>query len=60
MKKVEESKVYTFSVNMIVQVIAEEEAVAKDKLDREGGYITTREVELLNTAVLHNTPKEKK
>jgi len=53
------SKVFTYQVNMIVQILAEDENIAKAKLEREGGYITTREVELLNTAILHNEPKEK-
>ena len=53
------SKVFTFQVNMVVQILAEDEDMAKAKLEREGGYITTREVDLLNTAMLHNERKEK-
>lgn len=53
------SKVFTFQVNMIIQILAEDEDMAKGKLDREGGYITKRDLELLNVAVLHNEPKEK-
>ena len=53
------SKVFTFQVNMIVQILAEDEDMAKAKLDKEGGYITKRDLELLNVAVLHNEPKEK-
>jgi hypothetical protein len=44
---------------MIVQVLAEEETVAKDKLNREGGYITARDIELLDTTTVSNL-KDKK
>ena len=53
------SKVFTYQVNMIIQILAEDEDMAKGKLDRDGGYITKRDLELLNVAVLHNEPKEK-
>jgi hypothetical protein len=43
------SKVYTYSVNMIIQLVAEsDEAKAKEQLDKEGGYVTSRVVKLLN------------
>jgi len=44
---------------MVVQILAEDEDMAKAKLDKEGGYITKRDLELLNVAVLHNETKEK-
>ena len=44
---------------MVVQILAEDEDMAKGKLDKEGGYITKRDLELLNVAVLHNERKEK-
>ena len=53
------SKVFTYQVNMIIQILAEDEDMAKGKLDKEGGYITKRDLKLLNVAVLHNEPKEK-
>jgi len=58
-KDIPVSKVFTYQVNMIIQVLAEDEDMAKAKLDRDGGYITKRDLELLNVAVLHNEPKEK-
>jgi len=51
------TEVFTFRVEMIVQVFAESENMAKEKLDKEGGYITTRETELLDSVVLHNELK---
>ena len=53
------SKIFTYQVNMIIQILAEDEDMAKGKLDKEGGYITKRDLELLNVAVLHNERKEK-
>ena len=53
------SKVFTFQVNMVVQIFAEDEDMAKGKLDKECGYITKSDLELLNVAVLHNELKEK-
>jgi hypothetical protein len=58
-KDIPVSKVFTYQVNMIIQVLAEDEDMAKAKIDRDGGYITKRDLELLNVAVLHNEPKEK-
>jgi hypothetical protein len=58
-KDIPVSKVFTYQVNMIIQVLAEDEDMAKAKLDRDGGYITKRDLELLNVAILHNEPKEK-
>jgi uncharacterized protein YpuA (DUF1002 family) len=59
MKKVQESKVYTFSVDMVIQVFAEDELQAQNKLDQEGGYITNRTTELLNVVKIPNS-KDKK
>lgn len=47
------SKVYTYSVNMIIQIIGEDsEDEAKESLDKNGGYITKRTVKLLNITEL--------
>jgi hypothetical protein len=53
------TKVYSFSVNMIIQVFAENENQAKAKLDKEGGYITARDIELLETTFLPNLKENK-
>jgi hypothetical protein len=53
------SKIFTYQVNMIVQIFAEDEDMAKAKLNRDGGYITKRDLELLNVAILYNETKEK-
>lgn len=48
------SKCFTYNVNMIIQVVAEDEASAKDKLDREGGYVTKRDVYLVDMVSLYS------
>lgn len=53
-----ETAAYTFQVVMLVQVIADSENLAKEKLDRDGGYVTKREVELRDSYVLYNGEKE--
>jgi hypothetical protein len=61
MKKDKEAvtKCFTFSVAMIIHVIADSEEEAKTKLDKEGGIVTKREVNLLDTIELHNELEKK-
>jgi hypothetical protein len=53
------TKCFTFSVAMIVHIIADSEEEAKTKLDKEGGMVTKREVETLDTVELHNKLEKK-
>jgi len=46
------SKAFTFSVNMIIEIIAQNPDEARAKLDDRGGYITERNVEILATTEL--------
>ena len=39
---------YTYEVKMVVQVFAEDLEKANDKLEKEGGYVSSRKVSLLN------------
>lgn len=50
--------VYTYEVTMLVHVIADDGVEARKKLDDQGGIVTKREVEALNTEPLHGE-KEK-
>jgi len=59
MLKAENSKCYTYSVNLILQVIAKDEISAKQYLDNNGGYVTLRNVKLLNSVDLYNKIEEK-
>ena len=58
-KEKDSTKCYTYAVTMIIQVIAEDEQSAKEKLDKEGGYVTNRTTNLVDAISLYNgDPKE--
>jgi hypothetical protein len=44
---------FTYTVTMLVQVIAPNEELARERLDREGGYVSERNVELQSSIRLH-------
>lgn len=54
MSEYKEASCFTYEVKMIVQVMAEDETKAKEQLDKNGGYVTKREVKLLDSVTLHN------
>ena len=57
MKKEKDKKpvsCFTYEVKMIIQILADDEPSAKEKLDREGGYVTKRDVILKDSVVLYN------
>ena len=60
--KVKEEKVtkcYTYEVKMIIQVICDDdEKAAQVKLDKEGGYVTKREVTLVDAVSLYSGDKK--
>ena len=39
---------------MIIQILAEDEDTALDQLEKNGGYVTSRKVDLVNFVLLHN------
>lgn len=43
-----ETKVFTYEVKMIVSVFDSNEKSAQEKLDRDGGYVSKRDVVLLD------------
>jgi hypothetical protein len=45
---------YTYEVKMIIQVLAKDEETAKDKLDKDGGYVTKRDVQLKDSISLYS------
>ena len=49
-----ETHAYTYEVNMIVQILAEDEKKAKEQLDANGGYVTSRVVTLKDSVKLFN------
>jgi hypothetical protein len=45
--------VYTYEIKMIVQVLNEgDEKAARESLDQNGGYVTSRVVRILNSTEL--------
>jgi len=49
---------YTYSVNVVVHVIAKSEPEARKELDEKGGAMTSREVTLLDSISLYNGKKD--
>jgi hypothetical protein len=54
MDKVEDTSCFTYKVEMIVQILAEDETKAADQLEKNGGYITSRKVILMDSVSLFN------
>ena len=50
----EETSCYTYQVTMIVQILAKDELTAREKLDKDGGYVTKRDVELKDSIALYS------
>lgn len=46
------TRCYTYEVRMIIQVLADDEDTAKKQLDDKGGYVSSREVKLLDSVPL--------
>lgn len=52
---------YSYEVIMVVQVMAENEEAAKEKLDKEGGFVSNRSVALKDAVTLYSgTDEEEK
>lgn len=43
---------FTYEVKMIIQILAEDEKKAREQLDNQGGYVTKRDVVLLDSVEL--------
>ena len=53
------TKCYTYEVKMIIQVICDDDdKAAQVKLDKEGGYVTKREVTLVDAVSLYSGDKK--
>jgi hypothetical protein len=58
MLKSEETKCFTYKVEMIIQIVSKDEVNARRALDQVGGHITARDVKLLDSVPLCNKEKE--
>ena len=47
------TQLFSYEVNMLVHIVADNEAEAKTQLDEKGGIVTKRDVKLLNTITLY-------
>ena len=58
-KPTKKTQCFSFEVNMLVHIIADDETTAKTQLDEKGGIMTKRDVKLLNTVTLYGEDQEK-
>ena len=52
--KIEDTTFYSYKLEMIVQILAEDEPSAAEQLEKNGGYVTSRKVTLMDSAPLFN------
>ena len=58
-KEIKPTQCFSYEVNMLVHIIADDEADAKVQLDEKGGIVTKRDVKLVNTVTLYGEDKDK-
>jgi hypothetical protein len=58
-KETKSTQCFSYEVNMLVHIIADDELTAKAQLDEKGGIVTKRDVKLVNTATLYGESKDK-
>lgn len=58
-KETKKTQCFSYEVNMLVHIIADDEVTAKAQLDEKGGIVTKRDVKLVNTATLYGESKDK-
>ena len=58
-KEVKPTQCFSYEVNMLVHIIADDEVTAKAQLDEKGGIVTKRDVKLVNTVTLYGEDKDK-
>jgi hypothetical protein len=51
---------FTYEVTMLVQILAKDKEEADLKLDKEGGYVSKREVSFKDMIALYSGEKEEK
>jgi hypothetical protein len=54
---VENTTCYTYKVEMLIQVLAKDEPTALEQLEKSGGYVTDRTVNLMDSVSLYNGEK---
>jgi hypothetical protein len=59
-KEEKETICFTYEVKMVVQVFAEDLEKASEKLEKEGGYVSSRKVSLLNKNIVFSASEDAK
>ena len=49
----EKTRCFTYKVEMMVQVLADDEKSAREQLDSKGGYVSARQVNLMDSIILY-------
>ena len=57
-KETKPTQCFSYEVNMMVHIIADDEKVARTQLDDKGGIVTKRDVKLLNSAELYGEKEQ--
>lgn len=57
-KDTKKTQCFSYEVLMLVHIIADDEATAKNQLDEKGGIVTKRDVKLVNSTTLYGEEKE--
>lgn len=55
--KKEDTNCYSYKIEVVIQVLAGDEESAREQLDKNGGYVTSREVTLMDSVSLYNGDK---
>ena len=58
-KETKKTQCFSYEVDMLVHIIADNETDAKTQLDEKGGIVTKRDVKLVNTVTLYGEDKDK-
>jgi hypothetical protein len=54
----EATSCFSYKVEMVVQILAKDEKTAKEQLDKSGGYVSSRNVTLVDSVTLYTEAKE--
>ena len=54
----EATSCFSYKVEMVVQILAKDEKTAKEQLDKSGGYVSSRNVTLMDSVTLYTEAKE--
>jgi hypothetical protein len=52
------TKCYTYEIKLLIQVLAENKDAADDRLEKEGGYVSRRDVEFISETQVWEDPLE--